>query len=94
MALDPEVVYPVEMDDYQWWETESKGWLAVTVRWDGGEQEMTFYDPVRLSQSMNVDLARQGYFAERIIVVPKLTREAVESSARAIAERGFGPGDW
>jgi hypothetical protein len=77
------------MDEYDWWEAESKGWLAVTVRWDAGQWAITFYDPVRLSQSMNVDLARQGYFAEQIIVVPRITREAVESAARAIAQCGF-----
>ena|SRR6266536_1861942 len=87
--LDPDVVYPVDMDEYQWWETESKGCLAVTVRWDAGERAVTFYDPVRLNQSMNVDIARQGYFAERIIVVPRVTREAVEATVRAIAQRGY-----
>jgi hypothetical protein len=87
--LDPEVIYPVDMGEYEWWETESKGWLEVTVRWDAAERAITFYDPVRLSQSMNVDLARQGYFAERIIVVSRLTREAVESAVRAIGQQGF-----
>lgn len=87
--MDPEVIYPVDMGEYEWWETESKGWLEVTVRWHTAERAITFYDPVRLSQSMNVDLARQGYFAERIIVVPTLTREAVESAVRAIGEQGF-----
>jgi hypothetical protein len=87
--LNPEVIYPVDMGEYEWWETESKGWLQVTVRWDAVERAISFYDPVRLSQSMNVDLVRQGYFAERIIVVPRLTREAVESAVRAIAQHGF-----
>ena len=53
------------------------------------ERAITFYDPVRLSQSMNVDLACQGYFAERIIVVPRLTREAAEAAVRAIGQHGF-----
>ncbi|GGN84139.1 hypothetical protein GCM10010112_63170 [Actinoplanes lobatus] len=88
--MNPEVIYPVDMGEYEWWETGSKGWLQVTVRWDAAEWAITFYDPVRLSQEINLDLARQGYFAERIIVVPSLTREAVEAAVQAIAQHdGF-----
>src|SRR4051812_40267143 len=45
-------------------DTESKGWIEVTVRWAGGQRAITFYDPTRLSQSVQDMLTNAGYFAE------------------------------
>jgi hypothetical protein len=84
-----QIIYPIDRDDYAWWETEQKGWIEVTVRWASGERMVTFYDPTRLLQSVNADLAGRGYFAERVVVVPSVTREAVESAMAAIAEHDF-----
>jgi hypothetical protein len=84
-----QIIYPIDMDDYAWWETEQKGWIEVTVRWVSGERVVTFYDPTRLLQSVNVDLASHGYFAERIVVVPSVTRDALESAVATIAAHDF-----
>jgi hypothetical protein len=86
---DLHIVYPVEMDEYAWWETERKGWIEVTVRWASGERAITFYDPTRLLQSVSAELARHSYFAERIVVVPSVTRSALESAVSAMALQDF-----
>lgn len=87
--MDPQIIYPIDMDDHAWWETEQKGWIEVTVRWASGERVVTFYDPARLLHSVDVELARQGYFAERIVVVSAVTRDAVESAVTAMARSDF-----
>jgi hypothetical protein len=58
------VIYPDAMGDDDWAMTETKGWIDLTVRWAGGEQSRTFYDPPRLAQTVQTALAQPGYFAE------------------------------
>ena len=87
--MDPQIVYPIDMDDYAWWEVEQKGWIEVTVRWASAERVVTFYDPTRLLQSVDVDLKRRSYFAGRIVVVPAVTRSALESAVTAMARLDF-----
>lgn len=87
--MEPHIIYPIDMDDYAWWETEQKGWIEVTVRWAAGERSITFYDATRLSQSVRDGLAHRGYFAERIVVVPSVTRNALESAVTNMAEHDF-----
>jgi hypothetical protein len=87
--MDPQIIYPIDMDEYAWWETEQKGWIEVTVRWPSGEQVVTFYDPTRLLQTVNDDLSGRGYFAERIVVVSSVTRDALESVVTAMARHDF-----
>lgn len=53
------------MDDHDWAMTETKGWIEVTVRWAGGEHAVTFYDPIRLAQTVQTVLTQSGFFAER-----------------------------
>jgi hypothetical protein len=87
--MDPQIVYPIDMDDYAWWEIEQKGWIEVTVRWASGERLVTFYDPKRLLQSVEGDLRRRSYFAGWIVVVPAVTRNALESAVTAMARHDF-----
>ncbi|WP_171163497.1 hypothetical protein [Streptomyces sp. I05A-00742] len=78
------------MDEYDWAIQEAKGWLEVTVAWDGGGQAVEVYDPVRLAQSVTNETARLGRFtAGRLLVVPSVTRKNIESAISAIADEGF-----
>ncbi|MFD8982439.1 hypothetical protein [Streptomyces sp. NPDC059564] len=78
------------MDEYDWAIPEAKGWLEVTVEWDGDRQVVDVYDPVRLTQSVTSETARLGRFkARRLLVVPSVTRENIESAISAIADEGF-----
>lgn len=89
-STPPQVVYPDPRDDDDWAMTEVKGWLEVTVRWADGEQTITFYHPIRLAQTVQSALVQPGYFAERsIVVVPRLTKEAVESTVAAMTRYDF-----
>ncbi|MDI6102072.1 hypothetical protein QLQ12_25975 [Actinoplanes sp. NEAU-A12] len=87
--MEPYIIYPVDMDDYAWWETEQKGWIEVTVRWASGQRAVSFYDATRLLQSVDDGLAHRGYFTERLVVVPKVTKEALESVVATMAEHDF-----
>ncbi|WP_157597301.1 hypothetical protein [Streptacidiphilus rugosus] len=78
------------MDEYDWAVQEAKGWLNVTVAWDGGRQVVEVYDPVRLAQAVADETARLGLFtARRLLVVPSVTRENIESAISAIAGKDF-----
>jgi len=87
--MEHEIIYPCEMDDYAWFETESKGWIEVTIRWASGERAIVFYDPIRLAQSVQAGLERDTYFAERIIVVPNVTEAVLVSTVAALAHHDF-----
>jgi copper chaperone CopZ len=78
------------MDDDDWTITEVKGWIEVTVSWPEGEKAITFYDPSRLTQEIRDGIAGHGYFAESaVVVVPTVTREAIEAAVAQMAESGF-----
>jgi hypothetical protein len=86
-ASAAQVVYPDALDDVDWAMIEAKGWLEVTVRWADGERVITFYDPVRLAQTVHDELAQQGHFAEPgLVVVPAVTKDAIESTVTVMAQ--------
>lgn len=85
-----QVAYPASMDDYDWAMTEAKGWIEIAVRSIEGDTAITFYDPVRLAQEVNNAMTGRGYFAEStIVVVPAVTREAIEAVIARMARSGF-----
>ncbi|MEV0568239.1 hypothetical protein [Dactylosporangium sp. NPDC050588] len=88
--MDYAIIYPAELDDYDWYMTGKKGWIDVTVRWDGGEQLLEFYDPVRLGQCVDEDIRQVGrFFGRNVIVVPEVTEAAIEAAVVALAARDF-----
>lgn len=88
--MDFRIVWPEAMDGFDWAVQEAKGWLDVTVAWDGGSRLVEVYDPVRLAQSVTGEVARLGRFSSGILlVVPSVTPENIEAAVAAIAEEGF-----
>jgi hypothetical protein len=84
-----QVVYPASMDDYDWAMTEAKGWIEIAIRSAEGEKAITFYDPVRLAQEVANAMTGPGYFAESaVVVVPAVTREAIEAVVARMARSG------
>ena len=71
---------------------EAKGYYPAAIEFDGQTVQVEFYDPVRLSQTVDDDVARQSYFVEqkKIIVVEKVTRGEMEKAARKAAEYTIG----
>jgi hypothetical protein len=88
--LEMQAVYPAWMDDYEWAMTEAKGWIELTVRSPQGEKTITFYDPVRLAREVQDAMTGPGYFTESaIVVIPAVTRKAIEAAMTQIAGRAI-----
>lgn len=84
----PEIDFGVVTDERWAFETEAKGYCGtVRVRFVGGEEyHLTFYDPVRLAQDLEVE----GIIAEPgLVVVPKVTEAAMRKSILRLAASGF-----
>lgn len=81
----PMLVLPEDFDDYAW-EVEAKGvFWEVRLRYDGLEYPLTFYEPVRLAQDISDQLkASPVFFEQNLMVVPKVTREAMELAVREL----------
>src|SRR5271166_6440283 len=96
MATDTKsftIHFPDWFDDRAAWEAEDKGWLpGVTVELaDGSRYPVFFYDPVRLSQDLEVDVSQgRPYAAEPgLIVLPQVTRAAIGEAVRQLVGTGF-----
>jgi hypothetical protein len=72
-------------------EIEAKGYLgAVQIIAGSAVYELEFYDEVRLAQAIADDLRSHGFFSGRgIVVVPRVTREAIERAVACLSRRGF-----
>jgi hypothetical protein len=81
--------FPPDFDDYGW-EVESKGWFGgADVVWDGAVIQLTFYDPVRLAEEIGEEIGASRTPAYRnLILVPVVTRGAMEQAVRALVETG------
>jgi hypothetical protein len=78
------------LNEVQWSEAEAKGFLPATI--SDGEQEVAvvFYDPTRLAQDVRAEVEISQRFASpSIVVLPSITRAAVEAAAESLAASGF-----
>ena len=92
-TAEPEVIFPEGFDAR--WEAEmtDKGYLSdVVVRLeDGARYLVNFFDPVRLSQDLQV-LTESGspFVAEPgLIVIPEVTRDAILTAIQGLNAAGF-----
>src|SRR5262245_9929411 len=58
---------------------------------DGTRHQLTFYDVIRLSQTLDDECAtgRMFFTEPGLVVVPEVTRVNMEAAARALAAEGF-----
>ena len=91
VQLNYQVIFPVELDDYDWAEIEAKGWIGdVRVVWSEGECSLSFFDETRLPRAIEVDVNRLGYFtAKNIIVVRRVARDEIMNAVSVMSRRGF-----
>lgn len=87
MPIDerPVLTLPGDFDDYAW-EVESKGvfWDA-RLQYQGQEFPLTFYEPRRLTQDASDQLEASPFFFEQnLVIVRKVTREAMELAAQEL----------
>ncbi|MFD0375674.1 hypothetical protein [Streptomyces sp. NPDC127112] len=89
--MEYSIKFPENLDEFDWFEVENKGWLdGVRVSWEGHSCTLSFFDEIRLPQVIAVDIERLGYFASmNVIVVRRVTRDAVDQAVSLMASRGF-----
>lgn len=92
-----ELVLPVDFQDYAS-EVESKGWFSGAVLLHlNNRYPLTFYEPVRLRQTIENELQNQPLFSEQnLLVVESVTeaamRKAVDYAVAAGLVRSFVSG--
>jgi hypothetical protein len=85
-----EVIFPDYLDGYEH-ETESKGYLTgLRVIVGTRSIEFTVYDRERLSQEVTDEINAAGFFAEvNLLVVPRVTREAINAAINSLSAGEF-----
>jgi hypothetical protein len=89
----PELVFNFDFDDSVAFEIEQKGWLEQ-VRCklpDGREVPICFYDPVRLSQELEAEVALgKSFFAEPgLIVITRITIQHMQQAINELYAKGY-----
>jgi hypothetical protein len=87
------LVFDGGFDERAEFEAQSRGYRSHV--WaelmDGSRYLLTFYEPTRLTQTLE-DECRAGrpFFTEpRLVVVPEVTLSNMEAAARFLADEGF-----
>ncbi|WP_019384413.1 hypothetical protein [Acinetobacter venetianus] len=76
---DYRIHFPDFFDDEEWI-IESKGWIILVFTYKNENYELSFYDPVRLMQTINDDLNSSQYFLqENLIVIPNVNKRNIEN---------------
>ncbi|MBH5368670.1 hypothetical protein [Bradyrhizobium glycinis] len=80
---------PADFEDYGW-EVEAKGWFSeARIIASGVRYRINFYDQARLSQEIQVEIARGGIFFEpNLVIVSAVTRANMESAATELVQSG------
>ena len=83
------LVLPANFDDYEW-EATAKGYFQqARLIVSGNEYQLTFYDEVRLGQTMKDVLKSDGVFFEpNLVVVGSVTRIEMERAAKYLVQTG------
>ncbi|MFJ4336424.1 MULTISPECIES: hypothetical protein [unclassified Streptomyces] len=88
--MEYRIEWPAPMDESDWAMQAIKGWIDVTVVWEGGRREVEVYDPVRLAQSVGELMHHYGYVAvKHLLVVPRVTPENIESAVSELVDKHF-----
>lgn len=80
--MEAHLVLPEGWDDLAAFEVESKGWFDALIVVGDREFDVSFYDPVRLAQDVEADLAAGEIFVVRNLIV--VNRVTVEEMTRAV----------
>lgn len=87
------IEYPLEWNEYEAFERKCKGWLSgVIVTLDNGSvHEVSFYDPVRLSQDLAEEVAsgNAGIIEKGLLIIPEVTQENIEHAILQAVNSGF-----
>ncbi len=87
---DIEIQYPQDFDLEESL-YEVKGRLPLTIHSQGKTHRVCFYDPVRLAQDIELELESDALFFEtNVVVVPAVTRTAIEKAIERVASSLVG----
>jgi hypothetical protein len=83
------IIWPPKFEDIAWL-IESKGWMdGVEIIVDGKSIHPVFYDPTRPAQDIEMEMANNGFFVEKnLIILPRVTQEAIEKFVALLAGSG------
>ena len=89
----PRLLFDFPFDEQTAFEAEARGyWGHSRVELnDGTVHPVVFYDPIRLSQDLQEEMARaRPFIAEKgMIIVNAVTLENMEKAVEAMAQEGF-----
>ncbi len=90
-----QIVFPEWFDERGEWEAKEKGWLqGIEIRFANGDiQPLFFYDPVRLAQDLEVESEQGRPFIAQpgMVVIPEVTRDAIQLAVAKLVEEGTLP---
>lgn len=88
-----QIHYPKELDSLAFFEIESKGWLSGVIieLANGSRHNVTFYDPIRLSQDLESELAsgKSSLIEQGLIIIPVVTKTNIEKAIIQAIEENF-----
>jgi hypothetical protein len=91
--VKPTLLFSCDFDEQTAYEVEMKGWFeAVAARLpDGLEVPLSFRDPVRLSQDLELEVAAGKFCVAEpgLVVVPKVTKANMEQAVLQLYEEGY-----
>ena len=89
MSVAAHVQFPDDFNAHAW-EVEAKGWFRGAVAIFGEQRYVvTFYDPTRIAQDIEMELSEKSVFLERnLVIVPAVTRAWMEMAIDVIAATG------
>lgn len=88
----PKLIFLEELDERYKFEMPLKGWTNVYIELDDGSRySLTFYDPIRLNQTIEEELSSGAtFFAEtNLVIVPNVTVEGLQQAVNDLYENGF-----
>jgi len=86
------VMFPGGLSEADEEEARVRGYYGEAVVQSGGQRySIAFYDPIRLQQTIDDDirLGRPCFAEPGLVVVPEVTREAMEAAVRELVTEGF-----
>lgn len=85
--MEPYLVLPQAWDEFTAFEVEEKGWFEARVVVSGREESVSFYDPVRLAQEIDADVAAHKNFAvHNLIVVEHVTADEMSRAISRLSQ--------
>ncbi len=93
MAIQsPKLIFPEGWNERSEDEMPYRGWAEIKVELlDKTIYELTFYAPIRLSQTIQDDFANgESVFSEvNLFVIPEVTRENLQKAVNELYNKGF-----